>query len=85
MSALQRLTQPDWCNAPQPGNWKNACMRAPGHDGSHAVRKSYRLQEAFTWTGDGYPVLSVYAAPFSDLWTPEPDDPALFPHTGDTK
>lgn len=68
---LQRLTQPDWCNAPQPGNWQNACMRSPGHDGSHAVRKSYRLHEAMVWDADSYPVRSTTAEKFADLWSPD--------------
>ena len=68
-----RLTQDDWCNAPQPGNWRNACMRSPEHDGAHAVRKSYRLGEAFAWDGESYPVHSVSAEPFPDLWSPSED------------
>lgn len=67
----QRLTQPDWCNAPQPGNFKNACMRAPGHDMEHACRKSYRLDEAWIWRQDGYPVSYGMAARFPDLWHPD--------------
>lgn len=65
---LQRLTQPDWCNAPQPGNWHNACMRTPGHDGEHAVRKVYRLDEAWYWPDSFYPVKYGPADRFSDLW-----------------
>jgi hypothetical protein len=67
--AMQRLTQPDWCNAPQPGNWRNACMRAPGHDGDHAVRKVYRLDEAWTWPAHGGSRVSYGPADrFHDLW-----------------
>lgn len=64
---LQRLTQPDWCNEPQPHNWSNACMRLPDHTGPHAVRKSYRPDEAFQW-GENWLVLSVRSARFDDLW-----------------
>lgn len=66
---FQRLTQPDWCNAPQPGNWKNACMRPPGHEGEHAVRKWYDYDECFAWP-DSWPVRSTYAYKFPDLWHP---------------
>lgn len=65
-----RLTQPDWCNAPQPGNWRNACMRSPNHLGDHAVRLSYRLHEALTWPR-GYPVRRSAASAFPDLWHPD--------------
>lgn len=66
---LQRLTQPDWCNAPQPANWRNACMRSPEHDGDHAVRKVYRWDEAWFWPADdGYPVSYCAADRFPDLW-----------------
>lgn len=66
MTDLQRLTQPDWCNDPQPYNWHNACMRPPGHAGEHAVRKSYRRDEAFSWESGR--VHSVAASHFPDLW-----------------
>lgn len=64
---LQRLTQPDWCNAPQPGNWSTACMRPRGHDGIHAARKAYRPDEAWCWPGS-YPVSAAAADRFPDLW-----------------
>lgn len=67
MTDLQRLTQPDWCNAPQPSNWRNACMRLPGHSGPHAVRKNYQPDAAWTWEDDG-PVSWVRADRFDDLW-----------------
>lgn len=68
----RRMTQPDWCNEFQPSNWQNACMRAPGHEGAHAVRKHYRLHEAWTWDNDNV----VHYAPafhFDDLWCPDCD------------
>lgn len=70
--ARRRLIQPDWCNAPQPSNWKNACMRDPGHDGDHAVRKDYRLYEALSWDANEV-VDSVPAHYFNDLWCPDCD------------
>ena len=67
----ERLTQPDWCNAPQPGNWANACMRQPGHEGDHAVRKSHRFDEAWFWPEHGlYPVGYRRADAYPDLWQP---------------
>lgn len=72
-SPLQRLTQPDWCNAPQPNNWANACMRLPDHTGNHAHRKHYRPSEAFVWNHTRI-VTSLPSARFQDLWDVE--DPA---------
>jgi hypothetical protein len=75
---VRRRTSFAWCNAPQPGNWQNACQRLPGHEGDHAVRKSYRASEAFAWP-DGYPVRSCSADHFPDLWSNDPlyDPPAV--------
>lgn len=64
----QRLTQPDWCNAPQPGNWRNACMRLPDHTGHHAVRKSYRPDEAWFWSEGDSGARWRFARDFDDLW-----------------
>jgi len=69
MTEADRLTQPDWCNHPQPGNWRNACMRAPNHEGDHAVRKHYLPNECWAWP-DLYPVRSTSAVHFPDLWHP---------------
>lgn len=77
--SLERLTQPDWCNAPQPGNWRNACMRQPGHDGNHAVRKDYRYDEAWHWSGDNGPVGWGSAIHFPDLWDPKAEASPCIP------
>lgn len=63
----QRLTQPDWCNAPQPHNWHNACMRLPDHAGEHACRKSYAPDEAWYWDHEGV-TRWTYADAWDDLW-----------------
>lgn len=75
---LPRLTQTDWCNAPQPGNWANACMRNPGHNGDHAVRKSYRPDEAWFWVSGASGVAYKQADFFPDLWDVDSDIRALF-------
>lgn len=78
----RRLTQDDWCNDPQPWNWRNACMRQPGHDGAHAVRKHYRLDECWHWPGQRGPVGSTFAYRFGDLWHPDHDLAADLPPVG---
>lgn len=65
---MERLTQPDWCNDPQPWNWNHACMRRPGHEGDHAVRKVYDLDFCLTWPSEHGPVRSRPASAFDDLW-----------------
>jgi hypothetical protein len=67
-ATLERLTQPDWCNDPQPWNRNHACMRRPGHDGDHAVRKVYDLDFCLTWPSERGPVRSRPASVFDDLW-----------------
>jgi len=66
---VERLTQPDWCNSPQPHNWSNACMRQPAHQGDHATLKVYRLDECLAW-GSGAPVRDAPTNEFPDIWNP---------------
>jgi hypothetical protein len=47
------------CNEPQPWNWRDVCVRKPGHDGDHHAppRRGYVL----AWPGPDGPVRSTGA------------------------